>query len=79
MVEPWLAGPLAGIDPLLAPLFYSFAQARQEFAAATDGLTTGLIWTRPQGLAPVGFHVRHAGGAVNRLGTYLQGRQLSDS
>jgi hypothetical protein len=79
MVEPWLAGPLAGIDPLLSPLFYSFAQARQEFADATDGLTTSQIWARPHRLAPVGFHIRHAGGAVDRLGTYLQGRQLSDS
>ena len=76
-IEPWLSGPIPGVHPLLAPLFYSFAQAREELAACTEGLTSEQIWSRPHGLTPLGFHVRHAGGAVDRLGTYLRGQQLT--
>ena len=79
MFEPWLSGPLAGIDPLLTPMFYSFEQARQEFRACTEGLGTEQIWDRPHGMASIGFHIRHAGGAAERLCTYLRGEQLSEA
>ena len=79
MSEPWLGGPLAGIDPLVAPMFYSFEQARQEFNACTEGLTTEQIWSKPHGMASIGFHIRHAGGAAERLCTYLRGAQLSET
>jgi hypothetical protein len=76
--EPWMRGPLAGIDPLVAPLFYSFTMAREDLAAFTDGLTREQVWARPFGLNPVGREIRHIGGSVNRLLTYLQGRDLSE-
>ena len=75
--EPWLRGPLPGISPLVANLFYSFAQVREELAGALDGLSSDQIWRRPFGLAPLGFHVRHLGGAAERLGIYLQSGQLT--
>jgi hypothetical protein len=79
MSEPWLSGPLPDIDPLTAPLFYSFEQTRQELRAHTEGLTTAEVWARPHGLTPAGFHIRHIGGAVDRLGAYLRGDQLNDA
>jgi hypothetical protein len=36
------------------------------------------MWVRPMDLGPVGFHVRHIGGAVERLMVYLEGGQLSE-
>jgi hypothetical protein len=77
MPEPWLRGPIPGISPLIAPVLYSFQQAREDLAKHTEGLTGNQIWARPFGLAPVGFHLRHIAGSVDRLTTYLLGAQLS--
>lgn len=76
--EPWLSGSLSGLDPVLAALLYSFEQIRTELAAWTAGLSTEQMWTRPQGLAPVGFQLRHIAGSADRLFTYARGEALSD-
>lgn len=75
--EPWLRGPMADVDPLLAPVLRSFQQAREDLARYTEGLTTQQIWAQPHGLGPVGFHVRHIIGSVDRLTAYLEERSLS--
>lgn len=75
--EPWLRGPLPGVDPLLAPALVSFAQVREDLARWTGRLTDEQIWARPGGLAPVGFQLRHIARSVDRLTTYLEGRPLS--
>ena len=75
--EPWMRGPIAGLSPLLAPVLYSFQQAREDLARFTEGLSTEQIWARPHGFGPVGFHLRHIAGSVGRLITYVEGRQLS--
>ena len=77
-VEPWMRGPLEGIEPLVQPLLFSFQQTREDLEKWTEGLTREQMWARPMDLGPVGFHVRHIGGAVERLMVYLQGGQLSD-
>ncbi len=75
--EPWLRGPLTGIHPLLAPVFYAFQHAREDLRQATEGLDPARLWERPHGLTPVGFHLRHIAGSVDRLTTYLQGLPLT--
>ena len=77
--EPWLRGPISGVSPLIAPALYSLEQAREDLATHTAGLTTAQIWARPAGLPPVGFQLRHIAGSVDRLMTYLLGRQLSEA
>jgi uncharacterized damage-inducible protein DinB len=76
-VEPWLTGSLRDVHPLLAPTLYSYAQAREDLARWTAELSDAQIWSRPHGLAPVGFHIRHIAGSVERLTTYLKGEQLT--
>jgi uncharacterized damage-inducible protein DinB len=76
--EAWLRGQLADVDPLVAPILYSFTQAREDVAKYTEGLTTEQIWSTPHGFGSVGFHIRHIAGSTDRLMTYLQGKQLSD-
>jgi len=76
--EPWLRGPFPDVHPLLAPTLYSYAQAREDIAHWCQGLTDEEIWIQPQGLASVGFHLRHIAGSVERLTSYLRGEQLSD-
>jgi uncharacterized damage-inducible protein DinB len=75
--EPWLRGPIPGADPCIAPVFYTFQQAREDLAVYADGLSPEQIWARPYGFGSVGFHIRHIAGSTERLTTYLQGRQLS--
>jgi hypothetical protein len=76
-VEPWLRGPLEGVHPLLAPTLHAYAQAREDIAKWTDGLSDAEIWQGPHGLAPVGFHLRHIAGSVERLTAYLRGEELT--
>jgi uncharacterized damage-inducible protein DinB len=75
--EPWLRGPIAGLSPLASPVLYAFRQAREDLARHTKGLSTEQIWARPHGAGSVGFHIRHIAGSVERLMTYVEGRQLS--
>jgi len=77
--EPWMRGPLPGVDPLLAPLLYSFQQAREDLARWTHGLTPEQLWGEPHGFGSVGFHLRHIAGSTDRLITYLRGEQLGDA
>jgi DinB superfamily len=76
-IEPWLRGPLPGVHPLLAPTLHAYQQAREDLAHWTDGLTDDEIWLRPDGLAPVGFQLRHIAASVERLTVYLRGEQLT--
>jgi hypothetical protein len=62
---------------VLAPTLRAFAQAREDLARWTSGLTDAEIWSRPHGLAPVGFHLRHIAGSVDRLTAYIRGEQLT--
>lgn len=70
---------MAGVHPLAAPILYTFEQAREDLAAHTAGLTTEQVWAAPYGFGSLGFHIRHIGGSTDRLMTYLQGRQLSET
>jgi uncharacterized damage-inducible protein DinB len=76
--EPWLRGPIAGVAPAVMPVFFTFAQVREELANHTAGLTQDQVWTKPANVAaPLGFHLKHMAGSVDRLTTYLLGHQLS--
>ena len=75
--EPWLRGPIPGVNPCIAPVFYTFQQAREDLAVHTDGLSPTQIWAQPYGFGSVGFHIRHIAGSTERLVCYLEGGQLS--
>ena len=77
--EPWMRGPLPGVPFLVMPLFFTFAQVREDLARHTRGLSTEQVWCSVKNNAPLGFHLRHIGGSVDRLLTYLEGGQLSES
>ena len=76
--EPWLRGPIEGVHPLVVPVFFTFDQVREELAKHTTGLTQEQVWRKPvNDAAPLGFHLKHIAGSVDRLTTYLLGTQLS--
>lgn len=76
--EPWLRGPIDALHPAAAHLLYTFEQAREELPKFCAALVEEQIWRSPSdGVASVGFHLRHIAGSVHRLTSYLQGEQLS--
>src|SRR4051812_18305855 len=75
--EPWMRGPIEGVDPLCAPVLYAFQQAREDLAAHTEGLSLAQLWARPYGFGSAGFHILHIAGSTARLMTYLRGADLS--
>src|SRR5262245_38464951 len=75
--EVWMRGPIAGVPPLLQPVAHALLQCREEFAATLADLGPDQLWARPAGIASIGFHVRHARGALDRLFTYARDEQLS--
>lgn len=76
--EAWLRGPVPEIPPLLQPVAHALLQAVEEVRRVVGPLSADRLWTRPQGAASVGFHVRHAAGSLDRLFTYARGEGLSE-
>ncbi len=77
--EVWLRGPVEGFEPLLMPAVHSLLQAREDIEGLVASVPSEHVWQRPGGAASIGFHVRHLGGALDRLLTYARGESLSDA
>ena len=75
--EAWLRGPVPGVPDVLQPIAHALIQARGETRRLLEGFPPELLWTRPAGLASVGFHLQHITGVVDRLFTYARGEALS--
>jgi uncharacterized damage-inducible protein DinB len=58
------------------PVFFSFAQVREDLAKYTAAVRPEAVWQQVNG-GSLGFHLRHIGGSVDRLTTYLLGQQLN--
>jgi uncharacterized damage-inducible protein DinB len=67
--HPWLRGPVEGVPAELQPVAHALLQSQLEVHEFTDGLPDGLLWERVAGSAPVGFHLRHIRGVIDRLFT----------
>lgn len=77
--EAWLRGPVPQLTPWLHSVVHTFTQVKEDIEAlvALVGVNDTAVWVRPGGVASVGFHVRHIGGATDRLLTYARGEALS--
>ena len=75
--EAWLRGPIGGIDAYLMPAAHALVQAREDLMGVARSVPPELLWTRVGTGASVGFHVRHAAGALDRLLCYARGEELS--
>ena len=75
--EVWLRGAVEGFEPLLMPAVHALLQAREDLEDLVASVPAEHVWRRPGGAASVGFHVRHMGGALDRLLTYARGEMLS--
>jgi hypothetical protein len=73
--EPWLRGALAGVHPLVMPVFFSFMQVREDLRRYTAGISDTQVWIATAGNS-LGFQLRHIAGSVDRITTYLLGEPL---
>lgn len=77
--EVWLRGPVEGYEPLLMPVVHALIQVCEDVERLVQSVPAGHVWARPGGAASIGFHVRHLGGALDRLLTYARGEALSEA
>ncbi len=77
--EAWQRGPVPGFTPLLMPVVHALIQVREDLERLAARVPEEHVWVRPGGAASIGFHVRHVGGALDRLFTYARGEALSDT
>ena len=75
--EVWLRGPIDGVPHLLQPIAHALLQAGEENRRLLQDFPPELLWSRPAGLASVGFHLQHITGVVDRLFTYARGASLT--
>jgi uncharacterized damage-inducible protein DinB len=75
--EVWLRELPVETDPLRHLLLCTLRQVEEEAIAVTQGLSDEALWSRPAGLTPAGFHLRHMGESIDRLLTYAEGKPLS--
>lgn len=68
---------MAGVHPLVMPIFFSFAQAREDLAMHTAGLNDEQVW-RFAGTNSLGFQLKHIAGSIDRITSYLMGTALSE-
>jgi uncharacterized damage-inducible protein DinB len=77
--EVWQRGPVEGVAPLLQPVAHTLLECAEEVETTLTGLTPEEIWRASEATAAsVGFHLRHAIGALDRLFTYARNETLSD-
>ena len=77
--EVWLRGSVEGYEPLLMPVVHALMQVREDVERLVSSVPPEDVWMRLGGAASVGFHVRHLGGALDRLLTYARGEALSEA
>jgi uncharacterized damage-inducible protein DinB len=76
-VEPWLRGTYIEVPAVGRAVLHALDLAGEDLAKWTAGLTDAEIHSRPLGLTPIAFHLRHIARSTDRLLTYAEGNQLS--
>ena len=77
--EVWQRGSVSGYEPLLMPVVHALIQVREDLESLVPVIPAQNVWLWPGGAASIGFHVRHTGGALDRLFTYVRGELLTDA
>jgi len=76
--EPWLRGTHTDVAPVQRSVLHALDLAKEDLEKWCGNLTDEQLNSRPAGLAPVAFHIRHIARSIERLLTYAEGRDLSD-
>jgi uncharacterized damage-inducible protein DinB len=77
--EPWLRGTLAEVPTVPRAVLHALELAEEDLKRWCATLSDAELNARPDGIAPVAFHLRHIARSIDRLLTYAEGNQLSDA
>jgi len=72
-----MRGILPGVDPVIGHLLRASEHIREDIERAIASLSVEQLWATPSGMTSAGFHAKHLAGSIERLSTYLEGRQLT--
>lgn len=77
-LEVWQRGPIDGVPALLQPVAHALLQAVEDVDKELSTFPKEMLWEKPEGVASVGFHLKHMKGVVDRLFTYAKGNMLNE-
>ncbi len=77
--EPWLRGTLSEIPSVPRAVLHALELAHEDLHRWCFNLTDAELNARSANLAPVAFHLRHIARSLDRLLTYAEGNQLSQT
>lgn len=76
--EPWLRGTHNDVEPIARGVLHALELAKEDLAKWCSPLSDDQLNSRPAGIAPVAFYLRHIAGSLDRLLTYAEGNELND-
>jgi uncharacterized damage-inducible protein DinB len=79
MPEPWLRGTLTDVPAVPRAVLHALELAQEDLTRWCENLSDAELNARPEGLAPVAFHLRHIARSVDRLLSYAEGKRLDES
>ena len=77
--EPWLRGTLTDVAAVPRAVLHALELAQEDLTRWCGDLSDVELNARPEGLAPVAFHIRHIARSIDRLLSYAEGKRLDDS
>ncbi len=75
--EPWLAGRFANLAPVPRMVCCSLELSLTDLDKWIAPLSDEQIWSKPDGVTSIGFHLRHLAGSTERLLTYARGESIT--
>ena len=75
--EPWLRGTLEEVPAIPRAVLHALELTREDLQKWCASLSDAQLNERPDGIASVGFHLRHISRSLDRLLTYAEGKQLT--
>ena len=77
--EPWLRGTLTEVSAVPRAVLHALELAQEDIWKWCFPLSDRQLNERPEGIAPVAFHVRHIARSLDRLLTYAEGGALDET
>ena len=76
--EPWLRGTERGVPAVIRAVIHALQLAQEDLEKWCGSLSDEEMNGRPDGIAPVAFHLRHVARSLDRLLTYAEAKELSE-
>jgi uncharacterized damage-inducible protein DinB len=77
--EPWLRGPISGIQPLLQPVAHALTGVQEDLLPLLRSLREEDLWRSAGASAPIGYPLAHMTGSLDRLLAYARGESLTQA